>query len=235
MLQIKNLNKKFDDHVVFNDFCIQLKENEINCILGSSGCGKTTLLDIIAHLDHDYEGKLEGFDDKTFSYIFQETRLLNWFTVYKNLEVILKGHDNVEERINKYLEIVELGEYRNYYPHQLSGGMKQRLSIARAFAFKSDILLMDEPFKGLDPALKRSLIQAFIKLWEQDKRTIIFVTHDIEESILLGDDIYILGDRPIKEIFRTNISIEKSERSMSHSMLESKKQMIYSIFMKEKE
>ncbi|MBN2851296.1 MAG: ABC transporter ATP-binding protein [Clostridia bacterium] len=235
MLEIKNLNKKYDDHVIFKDFNIQLKENEINCILGASGCGKTTLLNIIAHLDSDYEGTLEGFDHKTYSYIFQETRLLNWFTVHKNLEVILKGYEDIEERIDKYLEIVELDRYREYYPYQLSGGMKQRLSIARAFAFKSDILLMDEPFKGLDPALKKSLVEAFIRLWEQDKRTIIFVTHDIEESILLGDDIYILGDQPIKEIFRTNISIEKSDRTLNDSLIDSKKQMIYSIFMSEKE
>jgi len=235
MLSIKRLNKRYDKLEIFKNFNIQLKEKEINCILGKSGCGKTTLLNIIAQIDNNYEGQLEGFKNKTFSYIFQETRLLDWYNVYKNIEVILPKEEKKEEIIEKYLKLVGLYEYKEYYPQQLSGGMKQRLSIARAFAYKSDILLMDEPFKGLDPAIKKNILISFIELWEQDKRTIIFVTHDIDEAILLGDDIYILGERPLKEIYKTNIDIEKKERILESKKTKQIKQKIYSIFMQDKE
>jgi len=234
-LNIKQLNKNYGENIIFKQFNVELKENTINCILGPSGCGKTTLLNIIAKLDKDFIGKLEGFKDKTFSYIFQEPRLLNWFSVYKNLQVILKDHENREKIIDKYLKMVGLYEYRYYYPHQLSGGMKQRLSIARAFAFKSDILLMDEPFKGLDPKLKKNLIDSFINLWKQDKRTIIFVTHDIDEAILLGDDIFIFKERPISKMVNVNIDIDRKNRNLENEIIRGKKSIIYSILVKDEE
>jgi len=234
-LNIKQLNKNYGENIIFKQFNVDLKENTINCILGPSGCGKTTLLNIIAKLDRDFIGKLVGFKDKTFSYIFQEPRLLNWFSVYKNLQVILKDYENREKIIDKYLKMVGLYEYRDYYPHQLSGGMKQRLSIARAFAFKSDILLMDEPFKGLDPKLKKNLIDSFINLWEQDKRTIIFVTHDIDEAILLGDDIFIFKEKPISKMLNVNIDIDRRNRNLENEIIRRKKNIIYSILVKDEE
>jgi len=234
-LSIKQLNKNYGENIIFKQFNVELQENSINCILGPSGCGKTTLLNIIAKLDTDFSGKLEGFENKTFSYIFQEPRLLNWFSIYKNLQVILNNYENKEEIIDKYLKLVGLYEYKDYYPHQLSGGMKQRLSIARAFAFKSDILLMDEPFKGLDPKLKKNLIDSFIDLWEQDKRTIIFVTHDIDEAILLGDDIFIFKENPISKMVDLSINIDRKTRKLEDEIIIKKKSIIYSILVKDEE
>lgn len=234
-LNIINLSKSYDKHVVFENFSLSLRENEINCILGESGCGKTTLLNIIAQIDEEFTGQLEGFRNLSFSYIFQETRLLPWYTVYQNLEVILHHADDKEDIIETYLKLVGLIDYKGYYPYQLSGGMKQRLSIARAFAFKSDILLMDEPFKGLDPGLKKILIEAFIDLWEQDKRTIIFVTHDIDEALLLGDDVYILGGNPIRKKLTTSIKCEKKKRLLDMKEIKKKKELIYKTMITQEE
>lgn len=234
-LNIINLSKSYDKHVVFENFSLALREKEINCILGESGCGKTTLLNIIAQIDKEFTGQLVGFSNLSFSYIFQETRLLPWYTVYQNLAVILSHEEDKENIIETYLKLVGLIDYKGYYPYQLSGGMKQRLSIARAFAVKSDILLMDEPFKGLDPGLKKTLIEAFIDLWEQDKRTIIFVTHDIDEALLLGDDIYILGGNPIREKLTTSIKLKKTERILNMEVLIKKKELIYKTMITQEE
>ncbi len=203
-IEIKNLSKKYESLKVLNDFNIQFEDKRITALLGPSGCGKTTLLNIISGLEEYESGSIKGLQDKRFSYIFQEDRLLPWFTVEENIQFVLKRDYTEEEIINitdKYMKMVELEEYRHYYPKQLSGGMRQRVAIARAFAYPSDILLMDEPFKGLDIELKTNLIKSFITLWEEDRRTVIFVTHDIHSALMLGDEIYFLSQKPanIKE------------------------------------
>lgn len=231
MLKIKKLHKKYGETVIFSDFNITFKKNKINCVLGKSGCGKTTLLNIIAGLDTEFKGNIDDYKKMTFSYIFQEPRLLEWYTIEKNMFLALKNKENPNELVKKYLELVELYEYKDYYPNQLSGGMKQRVSIARAFAYESDILLMDEPFKGLDPSIKSNLIKWFIKLWEKDKRTIIFVTHEISETVLLGDEIHILDKKPLEEIFHTRIDTDKKDRRISDEYLKEIEQKILDVFM----
>ncbi|MCT4606985.1 MAG: ABC transporter ATP-binding protein [Marinisporobacter sp.] len=225
-LRIQKLYKRYRELEIFNDFNITIPKNRVTCILGPSGCGKTTLLNIISGIVKVDAGEFLGFDGKVMGYLFQEPRLLPWKHVGENVEFILKDIYSKKERkkiVAEYLNIVNLQDFKDYYPKDLSGGMKQRVAIARAFAYPSDLLLMDEPFKGLDIKTKKLLIQAFVKLWMDDSRTVIFVTHNIEEALLLGDTIYLFSNSPVKieKSFELNISKEKrdlQDKKMIHMM-----------------
>ena len=210
---------------------MELIDNKINCIIGPSGCGKTTILNIVAELT-EYQGKVER-EQKGISYIFQNNRLLPNLNVQDNLEYVLstieKDKNERMKKIDKILDIVELAQRRKAYPHELSGGMQQRVSMARAFIYPSQILLMDEPFKGLDIALKKKLIAAFLKLWQQDNKTVIFVTHDVDEALLLADKIVLLS--PNAEILlNVDIDIERDKRSLSHAKISALRNRIYQNF-----
>jgi len=233
-LAIKKLFKSYPSIPVFDDFNINIKVNNITCILGPSGIGKTTLLNIISGLTNHDSGDISDFNKKTFSYIFQEPRLLKWKTVYENILFVLKDifpYEKSKAVTDKIIDIVGLKDFRDYYPDKISGGMSQRVSIARAFAYPSDILLMDEPFKSLDIKLKKKLIDSFFYLWDMDKRTVIFVTHDIDEAAYLGDDIFILEDtRPTSIKNHVTISVTQKERLEDHNKInEIKKMLIDSI------
>ena len=201
MTELKNISKHYGNLQVFNDFSIKFNKNKINCILGPSGCGKTTLLNIISGLLKPDSGEVSEFNRDKISYVFQEPRLLPWKTVHGNIEFTLNEivpGDKINDLIAKYIKLVELDGYEKYYPGQLSNGMKQRVSLARAFSFPSEIILMDEPFTGLDYKLKLSLINSFLELWKKDQRTVIYVTHDVDEAIELGDKIFLFSKQPIK-------------------------------------
>jgi NitT/TauT family transport system ATP-binding protein len=215
-LKISNLYKSFRDINLFNNFNIKLKENTITCILGPSGCGKTTLLNIIGKTIEADSGIFNGFENKKLSYIFQEPRLLPWKTVRENISFVLNENNESAKNnsiIDEYLKLVELDKFVNFYPSKLSGGMKQRVAIARAFAYSSDIILMDEPLKALDLKLKLNLIKAFQRIWQFDKRTVIFVTHDIDEALLLGNDIFVFSKTPVT--IKKRFSITSKERNLN--------------------
>jgi len=201
MIKINRLKKNYDSKKIFNDFNMNIEPYEITCILGPSGVGKTTLFNVISGLT-DYEGgEITGIENRNISYLFQEPRLLPWLTVYENIDIVLKNiypEKKRNEVITHHLEMVGLIEYINNKPEELSGGMKQRLAIARTFAYPSSLLLMDEPFQGLDVKLKNDIIGSFLKLWEKDKRTVLFITHDIDEALKVSDQIYIIQDNPVK-------------------------------------
>ncbi len=221
-IHIVDVGKSFGDLRVLDSLSMDIFEDRVTVILGPSGCGKTTLLNIISGTDRDYTGEIRGLDDKVISYLFQEPRLLPWKTVRGNLEFVLKGAVPEDERhaaIDGHLEMVELSDFGGYYPDQLSGGMKQRVAVARAFAYPSEILLMDEPFQALDLALKLNLLDAFLKLWEKSRRTALFVTHDIQEAILLGERIYVLSDRPAKPLACISLDVPHRERSLEDPRL----------------
>mgnify|MGYP000979143279 CR=1 FL=1 len=205
MIKLINISKKYDDLILLKDFNIDFEKNKITCLFGPSGVGKTTIANIVAGIVPVDEGCVVGIDNSLFSYVFQEPRLLKWYNVYENIDFVLKDvykPDKRAEIINSYLEMVELSEYRNYKIDALSGGMAQRVSLARAFAYPSHILIMDEPFKGLDNKLKSEMSSLFLKMWNLSQRTVIFITHDVEEAVDLSHIIYTLKDRPVNIIDR---------------------------------
>ena len=218
IIRIENINKRYGDNIIFNNFQIDFYENKINCILGKSGCGKTTLLNIISGVVKNDESDFKGIEDLGVSYIFQDDRLIDWLSVEDNIELVIKKHyseDKVNELCEKYLKLVGIYEYKNYYPQRLSGGMRQRVNIARAFIYPSKIIIMDEPFKSIDIKNKQIIMENFKKILEEENRTVLFVTHDIDEALYLGDVAFILGDRPlkIKNIFKEIKDTDKEKIS----------------------
>jgi len=161
-INLKDISKSFRETRVFDGFSVSFPRGKTTCLLGPSGCGKTTLLRIIAGTLKPDAGKLKDLEDLTISFVFQEDRLLPWKTAADNIRLVLKhkiDDESIEEVIDQKLDLVKMKEYANYYPHQLSGGMRQRISFARAFSFPSDMILLDEPFKGLDLLLKQQLME----------------------------------------------------------------------------
>lgn len=191
-VQLLNICKNYSGKPVFHNFNFSFVENKITVILGPSGCGKTTLLNIISGLEKPDKGKVI-LKHEDVSYIFQEDTLIPWLTVYENMAFVLKSNLNkcdMDKIIDKYLSLVKLKEYKDRLPKTLSGGMKRRVAIARALAYDSKILIMDEPFKGLHEELKKEIMDGILKEQKKNKKTIILVTHIIEEAEYFGDYIY---------------------------------------------
>jgi NitT/TauT family transport system ATP-binding protein len=192
-----------------NDITLQVQDSEFVCLLGPSGCGKTTLLNILSGLDKRYAGTVQ-YNGKPVSpsdkqavligYIFQEPRLLPWLTVRQNLQFVLESErrtwEDWEQRVRNYLELVGLWSYRDYYPSQLSGGMAQRVSLARAFVVEPDILLMDEPFSSLDELTARKMRRELLNIWDRFQKTVLFVTHNAYEAVYLADRILLMTHNP---------------------------------------
>lgn len=202
-IDIDNVIKKYEDTTVINGLSLKIHPGEFFTLLGPSGCGKTTLLNLIGGILQPDSGQCSGFTDRKISYIFQEPRLLPWKTVRGNIEFVLPDELASTERKEKADELirrVNLCEFADYYPGQLSGGMKQRVSIARAFASSSDIILMDEPLNGLDFSLKQNMLKWFSQIWQADRRTVIFVTHDIDEALAIGNEVYVFSQAPVRVV-----------------------------------
>ena len=190
---IENLNCKYGEKVIYKNFNINFDDNKINCIIGKSGCGKTTLLNNIS------ERLLE--ENRRISYVFQNDSLISWINIYNNLKIVVKKYSrgkDLEKKINTILSLVGLSEFKYYYPHQLSGGMKQRVNLARALIGEPEIILMDEPFKSLDIKCKNDIIAIVKKINLEKKTTIILVTHDKDEILNLAHVVFLLGERPVK-------------------------------------
>lgn len=191
---IKDLYKYYGDNKVFYNLNLKFTKGKITMVLGPSGCGKTTLLNIIAGIDKNYSGQVR-VNRKNISYVFQEDRLIPNLSVFENVAFVIKSGEkrkDIDSIVNKYLEMVQLEEYGDKFPDELSGGMKRRVALARALAYNGDLILMDEPFKGLDFELKNKIMDKFLQIQIEKKRTVIIVTHDKEEAQKLGDMIYSL-------------------------------------------
>lgn len=184
MIEIKNLSKSYSGNTVYDNFNLSLAEGEITCILGESGSGKTTLLNAVSGLIN-FEGSIPKLE---CSYIFQRPRLVPNLTVYQNLKLVC----NDDGKIIDMLERVSLWDKADSYPIELSGGQAQRVAIARAFLFQSDIILMDEPFSSLDLKLKTRITELFFEIWREDKRTTLFVTHDVDEAVSIANRILVI-------------------------------------------
>lgn len=206
MIRLVNLQKKYHEQIILDGLHMTFEDHAITAILGPSGCGKTTLLKIVAGLNPADAGEITGMEDKVPGFLFQEPRLLPWMNTVQNLAFVLpKTMDRYEKSrlCTEMLEAVGLAGYHQHYPSQLSGGMSQRLSIARAFIIQSDILFMDEPFQSLDIKRREQVFSLFKDLWLKHRPAVLMVTHDVQEALLLSDKMYILSDKPtgiLKEI-----------------------------------
>lgn len=213
LLKMNQIQKNFNNICVLKDFSMEVEKEEIICLIGPSGCGKSTILNIISGILTPSNGKVVNNSLK-MSYVFQEDRLLPWKNVYDNIKIV--NNESSRENCLGLIREVGLEGFEKYYPAQLSGGMRQRCSIARAFNYEGDLLLMDEPFKSLDYNLRINMIRNLLKLWENTKKSIVFVTHEIDEALLLGDKIFLLSDRPTKVLRKFEITTPKYERSLSN-------------------
>ncbi len=205
-VKVQNLTKKFGDLLVLDNVSFEVKKGEFLCVVGPTGCGKTTFLNCLTKLYEPTAGEIlidgEPVDLRkhNVSYIFQEYSTMPWLNVEENiafgLRIKHRTEQEIRESVDEVVEMVGLQKYRKYYPNQLSASMLQRVVIARAFATKPDILLMDEPYGQLDIELRFKLEDELIGIWEKLGTTIIFITHNIEEAVYVSENILVLTNKP---------------------------------------
>lgn len=239
-IEIKDIYKSFKTNKktleVLKDINLNISDGKLVCLLGPSGCGKTTLLRLIAGLDNPTSGEIiaDGTVVKKPSgdraVIFQQYSLFPWLTVLDNVMFGLKLNNKSKEenlhRAETYLERVGLIEFKDAYPHELSGGMKQRVAIIRSLLNHTPILLMDEPFSALDMQNRHKLQEQLIGVWKRFKNTIVFVTHDVDEAVYLADEIVIMDKNPgrIKEIY--SVDLQRPRKRESKEFLEIQEEVI---------
>ena len=219
-----NKNKSTHNSAIKN-MKFDVPEGQFCCLVGPSGCGKTTLLNLLSGLDENLNGIVKYYDGSVpkewpIGYMFQEPRLMPWLTVKENVTIVTQQTSEEIELSENLINEMGLSQYMNSFPSELSGGMQRRVAIARAFVNKPKILLLDEPFISLDETVGNLLRQMLLKLWEQKKTTVIFVTHDLREAIYLSDRILFLSKGPSRVIHDFNIDI-KRPREINDSKLES--------------
>lgn len=199
MLRLTGLNKSFDDLPVVRDFTLEVGDREIVALIGPSGCGKSTLLNIVAGLDTPDSGEVVCQDDR-IGYMFQGARLLPWRTVFENVRLVRE--DAPRQEILSLIEAVGLKGFEGYRPDQLSGGMARRCALARAFHFGGRLMLMDEPFQGLDYGLRMEMLSMLLSVWRTNRQSVLFVTHEIDEALTVASRIAVLSARPttVKEV-----------------------------------
>lgn len=216
LLEIKNLKKSYNtkegEIEAINNFNLNINEGEIISLVGPSGCGKSTILSIIAELDDNYEGKIMKKEKLKVAYMLQSDALLPWLNIFENsilgLKINKKLYDENINYVNDLLKLYNLYEFKDNYPKSLSGGMKQRVALIRTLALKPDLLLLDEPFCALDQQSRLVISDDVYKIIKKEKKTVILVTHNIEEAILFSDKVIVLSKRPaeIKNIIEINLN-----------------------------
>jgi len=201
ILELEGIFKSYGKLPVLGGIDLQIFESDAVAIVGPSGCGKTTLLRIIAGLEQSDGGTIKRYFTRV-GFVFQEDRLIPWCDAYRNLEFVCEDRD----KILRILKQVKLAGFEHYKPGQLSGGMRQRLNIARALIVEPDLLLLDEPFRSLDTPTKTKLIQDISSLLENMKISYVLVTHDIREALSLAKRIYVMHGRPAKFVHRMELN-----------------------------
>ena len=246
---IKDVKKIYDGRngpvVALNGANLEIRNNEFICVVGPSGCGKSTLLNILAGLLEPTSGEVlvDGKPVEGTSVdrgvVFQQYALFPWLTVKKNVEFGLKlqkkSKEECEEIAMKYIKMVGLEKFTNSYPKELSGGMKQRVAIARAYAVNPSLLLMDEPFGALDAQTRTQLQTELLKTWEEEMKTCFFITHDVEEAILLASRVVVMSARPgrIKEVIDIDIPYPRDQESKMLPRFTELKNYIWNMVYKE--
>ena len=248
-IEVKNINKSFegkkkDELSVLENINLTINDGELVCLLGPSGCGKTTLLRLIAGLDQPTSGEIVANGEVVKkpsgdrAVIFQQYSLFPWLTVLQNvtfgLEMTTKN--SKEENIaaaERYLESVGFIDFKDSYPHELSGGMKQRVAIIRSLLNHSPILLMDEPFSALDMQNRHKLQEQLIGVWKRFENTIVFVTHDVDEAVYLADKIVILDKNPGRIAYVVDVDIERPRRRNSPEFIKLQESIVKDLNMEE--
>jgi len=213
LIKITNLAKSFNDKKVLDNINLSIDKSERVALIGPSGAGKTTLLRIISGLETPSQGTIQIHNHNT-GYVFQEPRLIPWRNVEQNL-LFVKPDADLEDILVK----IRLKDYKNHYPHQLSGGMKQRVNLARALVTNPDLLIMDEPFSSLDLPIKLEIINDVLIQWQERKFTMIIVTHDLKEALLLADRVIILSSSPGQVVEDFTVDLKELNRKISDPAL----------------
>ncbi len=205
-------------HAALRNLRMNLRGSEFVCVLGPSGCGKTTLLNCIAGLDRNYDGRItlpsvHGRAQPAIGYVFQNPRLLPWRTVIENIELVLDSADSDRSQVEGLLAVTGLEPFRHTYPSRLSLGLERRVALVRAFAIEPDVLLMDEPFVSLDEPTAQRLRSLLLRVWQDRPTTVVFVTHDLREAIQLADRLLLLSPAPGNVLADIAIDIARDRRS----------------------
>ncbi len=215
VITLKNINKVYpgSKETAVSDFSLEVKEGEFLCLVGSSGCGKSTVLKMIAGLEKPTSGNI--VKPQNVGMVFQSGALLPWLNVEENVAFPLyaKGlnKEKAEDLTNKYIQMVNLGEYKLKYPRELSGGQKQRVGIARALAVEPPVLLLDEPFSALDPITTDEMHSYLLNIWQSTGKTIVMVSHSMEEAIILADRIAIMKEGKLKKLMEVELKRPRKE------------------------
>ncbi len=224
MIKFENIFVQFDDAPLYNGFNYTFEQGKVHVILGTSGCGKTTLLNVLAGLVK-YGGKVTG---GKLSYVFQQPRL-SPISVWDNIAFVLQNVKNKEQRnkiIEEYLTLAQIFSKAKQNATTLSGGEQQRVALARAFAYDSQVLVMDEPFNSLDLGIKRRLYDTLSGLLHTHPRTVLFVTHSVEDALALGDSVYVMEDKPVAVSKVIDIPTPREQRNLySDEMVRLRKQL----------
>lgn len=232
-VRVENLTKAFDDLLVLDNVSFEVKEGDFLCIVGPTGCGKTTFLNLLTKLIEPTSGQIliDGVPadphKHNISFVFQEPSAFPWLTTQQNLEYGLKikkiPKKEMEQRVNDIIELLGLERFRNAYPHEMSVSMEQRVVIGRAFAMHPDLLLMDEPSGQMDIKMRYYLEDEVIKLWKATGSTVIFITHNLEEAVYLANRVLVLSNKPASVKAEFQVDLPRPRNVSSPDFIEIRK------------
>ena len=218
-VKVNHLTKKFGDLLVLNDMSFDIMDGDLMCVVGPTGCGKTTFLNLLTKLIEPTSGEIyidgEPADPRkhNISFVFQEPSAFPWLTAQQNIEYGLKikkrSAAEIKSQTDKIIGLLGLEKFRNAYPHEMSVSMEQRVVIGRAFAMNPDLLLMDEPYGQMDIKMRYFLEDEVIKLWKATNSTVLFITHNLEEAVYLAQRVLILSNKPAKIKAEMEVNLER--------------------------